>query len=205
VFNKLLKAGVLTQEELDARVPMSERTVDLGLFICPACGNIQGKEFTKCPRCGFVAPNAPKVEDEKEVDKKTQVIKRERMRWGRKEKTAPKVEDDPQTDAAEQFEKQGQSGGDATGFLQKYCKIMGIVSVVAYIVVVAGLFVILAVAVEQGFPSLTQILVGGLAVALGALVIVFLVFVTLRAFNELTAMMESSKRSLPDDPFFDPK
>jgi uncharacterized protein (UPF0212 family) len=51
VFNKLLK--VLTQEELD--VPMSERTVDLGLFICPACGNIQGNSQSAlwicCSKC----------------------------------------------------------------------------------------------------------------------------------------------------------
>ena len=56
LFDKLVRAGVVTQDELDDRVPISERTVDLGLFICPACGNIQGKEFVTCPRCGFSVP-----------------------------------------------------------------------------------------------------------------------------------------------------
>ena len=52
IFDKLLRAGVITKTEIEERVPMSERTADLG-FICPACGNIQNKEFITCPRCGF--------------------------------------------------------------------------------------------------------------------------------------------------------
>ena len=66
VFHKLVNAGVITQPELDDRVPITERTVDLGLFICPACGNIQGTEFATCPRCGFTAPGRAKaIQDER--------------------------------------------------------------------------------------------------------------------------------------------
>jgi len=41
VFHKLVNAGVVIQGQLENRAPISERTVDLGLFICPPCGNIQ--------------------------------------------------------------------------------------------------------------------------------------------------------------------
>jgi uncharacterized paraquat-inducible protein A len=60
VFHKMINAGLITELELEDRVPVNERTVDLGLFICPACGNIQGKEFTKCPRCDFEVPERGK-------------------------------------------------------------------------------------------------------------------------------------------------
>ncbi len=59
VFAKLVQAGAVTQTELDDRISFGERTVDLGLFICPACGNIQGKEFTQCPRCSFINTGKP--------------------------------------------------------------------------------------------------------------------------------------------------
>ena len=60
VFNKMIEARIITEEEVDGRVPLSERTVDIGLFICPACGNIQGREFTVCPRCDYTAPGQAK-------------------------------------------------------------------------------------------------------------------------------------------------
>ena len=56
LFNKMLKARVITRAELDSRAPATERTVELGLFICPACGNIEHTEFTRCPKCGHSAP-----------------------------------------------------------------------------------------------------------------------------------------------------
>lgn len=56
VFRKLLRARLITQKELDDRIPASEQTVDIGLFVCPACGNIQGKEWVTCPRCQFSLP-----------------------------------------------------------------------------------------------------------------------------------------------------
>ncbi len=63
VFTKLVKAGVVGQDELDDRIPVQERTVDLGLFICPACGNIKGTEFTECSRCGYSLPEGMRPAD----------------------------------------------------------------------------------------------------------------------------------------------
>jgi len=69
VFNKLVKAGLITQAELDSRVSMSDRTVDLG-FVCPSCGYLRNEEFDECPRCGFATPTYIKREREKERRKK---------------------------------------------------------------------------------------------------------------------------------------
>ena len=52
-FNKMITANLITRQEIDARVPDMERTVELGLFVCPACGNISSQEITECPRCRF--------------------------------------------------------------------------------------------------------------------------------------------------------
>ena len=53
VFTKMLTAGVVTQAELDERVPPQERTIELGLVVCPTCGHVEALEFEVCPSCGF--------------------------------------------------------------------------------------------------------------------------------------------------------
>lgn len=200
VFQKLLKAGVLTREELDERVPMSERTVDLGLFICPACGNIQGKEFSKCPRCGFVSPHAPKEADEKGVNKSAALLKKARKQ--QKAGTSAAA-DSADTDAAEPFEGQETAAMPRPGLIKGYCQTMGIVSMVAYVVLVVGLFVILAVSAQPEYPSMTQLMVGVLAVALTGLVLLFLVLVTLKALNEVTGLVGKFEEVLFREPSSD--
>jgi hypothetical protein len=53
VFTKMLTAGVVTQAELDERVPPQERTIEPGLAVCSTCGHVEALEFEVCPSCGF--------------------------------------------------------------------------------------------------------------------------------------------------------
>jgi len=189
VFNKLLKAGVLTQQELDDRVPMSERTVDVGLFICPACGNIQGKEFTKCPRCGFVPPDVGKAAVTRVVDKRGRAVKKEPTKGTATRKTMGPVTKGRGTETVEQIAENEETAVPSVESIKSYCLTMAIVSVAAYVLVVVGLFVVLGVAVQEGFPSMTQVLLGGLAAALAASIMLFLALLTLRSLRDLTKVL----------------
>ena len=199
VFNKLIKAGVLTQEELNERVPMSERTVDLGLFICPACGNIQGKEFAKCPRCGFVSPHVPKDGEGKKVGKSSKLLSRR----GKKKKEAAKTELAAAGSSAAIETAQPEDGESAltspTAPIKGYCQTMGIVSMAAYIVLVVCLFVIVAVTTHQEFPSVTEVLIGVVAIALAGIILLFVVLVTLRALNQLAGFVVRLEQTLFQD------
>ena len=53
LLNKMINSGAITPTELEDRMPNLEKTVELGLFFCSACGNTESNEFTTCPRCGF--------------------------------------------------------------------------------------------------------------------------------------------------------
>lgn len=68
LFKKLVSAGLMRQEEIDNRIPTSERTVNLALWKCPACGMPQSREMDECPDCGIITA--------KYIDKKTNEIDR---------------------------------------------------------------------------------------------------------------------------------
>jgi hypothetical protein len=57
LFKKLIDAGLLKQSEIDDRMPLSQKTVDILLFRCPACGMPQFNEFHECPQCGIIVSN----------------------------------------------------------------------------------------------------------------------------------------------------
>ena len=54
LLKKLVDAGILKQAEIDERMPLSQKTVDILLFRCPACGMPQFTEFQDCPQCGII-------------------------------------------------------------------------------------------------------------------------------------------------------
>jgi hypothetical protein len=199
VFNKLLRAGVLTQQELDDRVPMSQRTVDLGLNICRACGHIEAKEFTKCPRCGFVPPDAGKTAVSREVDKRGSVVKKEFKKSTTKRKPIGPVTKGRGAQTVEQTGEDEEVAVPRVQSIKSYCLTMAIVSVAAYVLVVVGLFVVMAVSIREGFPSMTQVLVGGLAAALAASVMLFLALFTLRSLSELTKVLTHVDQVLSHD------
>ncbi len=190
VFNKLLKAGALTQAELDARVPMSQRTVDLGLNVCRACGHIESKEFVECPRCGFVSPDAGTAVANRDVDKKGRSLKKGSKQTTTARKTTASVTKSGSAAAADQTDEAGEVRIPRVESLKRYCLTMAGISAAAYVLVTAGLFIVMAVAVQEGSPSMTQILFGGLAAALGASILGFLALYTLRTLSELTEVLD---------------
>ncbi|MDQ7784734.1 MAG: hypothetical protein RDU20_17765 [Desulfomonilaceae bacterium] len=189
VFQKLLKAGVLTQQELDDRVPVSERTVDLGLNVCRACGHIEAKDFTKCPRCGYVPPDSVKTQVSPEVNKAGRAGKRHAKRSKVPGKTMGPVEKDKEAQDVDTTSEDNVAEAPSVEAIRSYCLTLACVSVVAYVLVVVGLFVVVSAAIRDGFPSATHVLLGGLAAALAGSVMAFLVLLTLRTLKELTKVL----------------
>lgn len=68
-LSKLIKAGVLTQVEIDARKRLLESEV---LFECPACGSKNTDYFEECPACGIVISKFERRTGKKYLDRKTE-------------------------------------------------------------------------------------------------------------------------------------
>jgi len=185
VFHKLVNAGVITQPELDDRVPISERTVDLGLFICPACGNIQGTEFATCPRCGFTAPGRAKaIQDERAGISGKKTPSGQALRQKANRQTKAKREASPSLKRDEDVE----SGEIRDPFpdlarILTYCRVLGIAALVSYVLIVAGI-ILLQTARSAGDSSLSLSLLGLSILSIPAIALAFIVFVTLSALAE---------------------
>lgn len=181
VFHKLVSAGVITQAELDDRVPITERTVDLGLYICPACGNIQGKEFVICPRCGFTAPGRAKAgqEDRPPISgKKTPTGPQQRQKADRQTSTKRDVGPVSMREQRAETEEIRDQFPDLTRALA-YCRVLGIAALVAYVLTVAGIIIL------QGSAPASELSLLGLSIlGISAITIALIVFVTLRALAE---------------------
>lgn len=181
VFQKLLKAGVMTQAQLDARNPLSERTVDIGLYICTACGNIQGKEFTTCPRCGFEPPRA-----------KTQVEEAPQPKFPARAKRAGKPARAGESSKAPATEREAAVEAIPLSDYQqvlKYSRMLGIVATVCYIVFVVALLVVAGFAAKQPFPYLTHAVVALVAVGLLGTILFFISRAMMGVFRHLTKML----------------
>ncbi len=177
VFQKLLRAGLITQQELDDRIPVSEQTVDIGLFICPACGNIQGKEFVTCPRCQFSLPGKASQEstttalaetERHETKKKPSVTKPSAQRPDFRNESAP-----------------------ATDLLRMagYCRTLGIAAIITYVVAVIGILAYLF----MPSPSFgISVLIGLFALGIPAVVLSIIVFMTMRVLTEAIKVLLSS-------------
>ncbi|MGO9571738.1 MAG: hypothetical protein ACLP5H_29785 [Desulfomonilaceae bacterium] len=185
VFHKLVNAGVITQAELDDRVPISERTVDLGLFICPACGNIQGKEFTTCPRCGFEAPGrAKKLQDEPAGARGKKTPSGPARRQKAIIQTSSKSGAGRLSKRGEEAESREISDPfpDLTRILT-YCRVLGVAALVSYVLIVAGI-IILQTTHSAGDLPLSQSMISLFILGIPAIITAFIVFVTLRALAE---------------------
>ncbi|HMK35624.1 MAG TPA: hypothetical protein VK463_11185 [Desulfomonilaceae bacterium] len=176
VFNKLVNSGVVTQSELDDRVPVSERTVDLGLYICPACGNIQGKEFVVCPRCNFTAPQrsrqsaaTPEVQDKKPAARPP----------AGPHKTQPRP---PRTDSPTTSDS-AQESVRSLGRVATYCRVLAIAVFVAYVLIIAGAFAAMHVS-DQGINPASMEFMAVTLMGIPALVIAFILLVILKALTE---------------------
>ena len=197
VFSKLLAAKALTQAELEERVPAGERTVDIGLFICPACGNIQAQEFTKCPRCGFTHPDpSRKVKEAEpklsETPSKVTIAKRSgstkvmevkslSLTPTTVEPAAPDISDEPALPDLNRMIGQ--------------CRLLSILSVVCSALVVIAMFVFMILQVPQGGLTAVQLLLAVAALGIPVVVIAFIASLTLRALGQsLKIFLRLSRR-----------
>lgn len=190
VFQKLLKAGVITQAELDSRTPIGERTVDIGLYICTACGNIQGTEFTKCPRCGFEPPRSSKP-SEAEIQQLEATPKR-RLKKASKRLGVGKLLEQSSAEPGPSAEAEPLSNYEQ---VVRYSRILGSVATVSYVVLVIALLVVAGFAAKEPFPYLTHVLVGLLAVGLLGTVLFFLSQVVTGIFRHLSRQRPPSDDS----------
>ncbi len=188
LFKKMLKAGVVTREDLDSRAPLLEKTVELGLFICPACGNIEHSEFQTCPKCGFAAPEYMKTPDYGDRDKpkkpmKTRGSRGARTGLSRSATTARGAKPDSEN---------GPPKPDSTNELApqaKQLKIMGFASIGAYILFFVLTIIALLFFSSQGVVSTMTALLGIFVLQIPIVVTFVTVFLLL---NFLTKSMEAA-------------
>jgi hypothetical protein len=200
VFNKMVQAGVVTEEELDGRVPLSARTVDIGLFICPACGNIQGSEFIECPRCGYVPPGQVKKSKALRTSpgkSKAQSSSRPAAQAGGKSvggespvsSSVSSVSSSVSSVAsissraleAPDAPQLSRTTKDGLRSITKYFRVLGIVALVAYVMVALGLIAAMWLSVSQGLLTVAQSLLGALILGSPAIITGAAIFVMLRA------------------------
>lgn len=185
VLNKLVKSGVVTQAQLDDRVPLLDRTVDLGLHICPACGHIQSQEFVACPRCGFKAPS--------KIPASTTTVVRGRGIPGPKRpptgvlntgETAARTDRTPTAVSATVNEEPGRDPVVQLSRLVGYCRVFAIAALVMFLVLLATLLFAFGTAEGPATLSSAQLFFGVLALEIPAIILAFVVFTALRAVSE---------------------
>jgi hypothetical protein len=54
LFKKLVESGLMSRQELEERLPLTERSLTHKVFRCPACKMPQFTEFDECPQCGVI-------------------------------------------------------------------------------------------------------------------------------------------------------
>jgi len=191
VFNKLVKAGLITQAELDARVSMSDRTVDLG-FVCPSCGYLRNEEFDECPRCGFATPTYIKREREKERRKKEPPTPPKKAAAPVRRETSaatialPAERPEPPATAPEPRARVEEPPVPAEGLTEtvKRSRLLVVAALAAYAVAVVALCIILLVMPAGGTITVTQTLVAILVLQVPILVIILASFMNLRVLTE---------------------
>ncbi|MBI4962998.1 MAG: hypothetical protein HY913_06975 [Desulfomonile tiedjei] len=186
VFSKLVNAGVLTEAELDSRVPISERTVDLGLYICPACGNIQAREFTECSRCGFVSPAYIKQQKEKEAQEKArkQPPGRKLFSRARSKERAQPGSALPEEQDSHNLEQKTVGPRSNLARIIRYCNGLAVAALAVYFLVIVGLFAIIQTSPAAELFTAVQLLLAALVLGLPALIMALIVFLAMRALTE---------------------
>ncbi len=192
VFNKMIEARIITEEEVDARVPLSERTVDIGLFICPACGNIQGREFTVCPRCDYVAPGQakkPKTLRTSPKKSKAQPSRGSSAQYNRNSLGGESVVSSRVVEPDDAGQAPAERKPDLRSTI-RYCRILGISALLVYILVGVALLVVIQISANQGLLTAVQSILGVLILGLPAIMTGFAIFVILRALAASMAILQ---------------
>jgi hypothetical protein len=200
VFNKMIEARMITGEELDARVPLSERTVDIGLFICPACGNIQGREFTVCPRCDYRAPGQAKKPTTLRTSPKKSKAQPSGSSSAQYSRTSLGGESVVSSSVVEPDDA-GQTRTEIKPDLRsiiRYCRILGISALLVYVLVGVALLIMLQISANQGLLTAVQSILGVLILGLPAIITGFAIFVILRALAASMTILQGISRQAQD-------
>jgi hypothetical protein len=192
VFSKMLKAGLITHADLESRVTVTDKTVDLG-FVCPSCGYLRTEEFDQCPRCGFATPTYIVREREKERKKKeppapgkrvgpSEALKRDTPTVTISAPREPVQPEAPVMETAVEPAKADMLAG--LGSVINQCRILGLAALVAYFIALAGIFYFVVYLSPAAVEGMAQMFITILVLQIPALVIVLTTFITLRALTE---------------------
>ncbi len=188
-FNKMVAAGLISKNELDTRVPEMERTVELGLNICPACGHMHDKDFKKCERCGLEMALAQK---RMAAEKSAQQSRKPppKSRTGPRQTSVGPVQLPNLTEIA--------PSGDYPELSQtaKHCNYLGIAALASYGVLVVALFAVFYLFPSGASLSVTQSFFAVLILQLPAIAVVLTLFLSLRALAESIRVFEQVTASL---------
>jgi hypothetical protein len=186
VFRKLVAGKHLTQRELDDRTPFSERTVDVGIYICPACGHMPGQEFSTCPRCGFSFPEHLKKGKGHEGEKRapTGVVEAPRSTTG-----APAAVEAP---AGPLAPESVPAAGEASDVLRvvKYCRVLGLSAILSFVLVLAGVFMVVQATVPRESLFTTELMLGYAALVIATLIMILIVCFSLLALSHVLKVLE---------------
>ncbi len=217
LFNKMINSGAITPTELEDRITPLEKTVELGLFFCTACGNTEANEFPTCPRCGFTPPgNVRGMPPSTGQDKRTSSAIPDSRRTGGSPKASRPVADlRSQADTLSMglragIDTSGQEGSleDELPHLQllsRYSQFLAVGAIVAYAMAVISLTALVWLLKPGESISVLHWFLGILALAIPSAVVAFVVVVSLRALalsmrmlqEMVTVFSRNSRRSRP--------
>lgn len=198
VFNKLVKAGLITQAELDARVSTADRTVDLG-FVCPSCGYLRNEEFDQCPRCGFATPTYIKRERDKERRKKEPPpAAKVSAPAAKREGTAPTIALPSEPAVPPQRSEEVPAAAPDLSGMVKRSRVLVFASIAAYAVALVMICVMLLILPSSGTITVGRSLVAMLILQVPILVVVIASFVNLRMLTDAAELMGRASRALSE-------
>lgn len=184
VFNKLVKAGLITQAELDSRASVTDKTVDLG-FVCPSCGYLRNEEFDQCPRCGFATPTYIKREREKERRRKDlPAPAKKSMPESKRNVAATTIALPPEPGELPLPVQETVAAVDDTPAAVRRNRRVVVAGIVVYAVALGILCVVLLFMPSNSMVTATQMLVAILLLQIPLLVIVLVSLKNLRLLTE---------------------
>ncbi|MEW6348038.1 MAG: hypothetical protein AB1646_03190 [Thermodesulfobacteriota bacterium] len=211
LFNKMINSGAITPTELEDRITPLEKTVELGLFFCSACGNTESNEFTTCPRCGFTPPgNIRKAPTPTGQDKRSPSPGPDaRKSPGVPKAPKPAADLRTQADTLSMGLRAGlQTSGPACSVedelphlerLSWYSQVLSVGAMVAYALAVMALTALVWLLKPGESISVMHWFLGVLVLAIPSSVVAFVVVVSLRALalsmKMLQGMVAASSRN----------
>ncbi len=202
LFNKMINSGAITPTELEDRITPLEKTVELGLFFCSACGNTETNEFTTCPRCGFTPPgHSRKAPTPIGQDSRTPSASPDpKKTHGVPRTPRPATDLRSQGDTLSMGLKAGLQTSESVGALEdelphiqrigRYSQILSVAAMVAYALAVMSLTALIWLLKPGESVSVVHWFLGVLVLAIPSAVVALVVVVALRALALSMKMLQ---------------